>query len=187
MPKIFYLPPSLCVMRSQKDKFTDNEIQTDKERLDTSLERFFRRLPVDKPVIRNNYFVQTNRRVRVEGDVDPEELGWAESSMGDEDGFEHGTHGTAKAQDVDLEVPKVEWMRLRTERQTLRRLARSGAVVFTIRPYLTPMEFLGREPGVPSRLASALRSWPDDVAGYKGKARGGWWSVLLDYLDEREN
>ena len=47
----------------QKDKFTDTEIQTDKERLDTSLERFFRWLPVDKPVIRTNHFVQTNHEL----------------------------------------------------------------------------------------------------------------------------
>lgn len=119
-------------------------------------------------------------------EVDPEEIGWAVSSMGDEDAFEHGTHGTAKPKDTDSQGPaKVEWIHLRTERQTLRRLPRSGAVVFTIRTYFTPMVELGRETGVPERLASALRSWPLDVAGYKGKSRGGWWEPLLEYLDGR--
>ena len=43
--------------------------------------------------------------------------------MGGDDVFENGTHGIAKAQDVNPEVSKVEWMRLRTERQKLRKLA----------------------------------------------------------------
>jgi hypothetical protein len=46
-------------------------------------------------------------------------------------------------------------MRLRVERQTLRRLPRSGAVVFTIRVYLTPLKELGR--GEAGRLAAAIR------------------------------
>lgn len=46
-------------------------------------------------------------------------------------------------------------MRLRVERQTLRRLPRSGAVVFTIRVYLTPLEELGN--GEAGRLAAAIR------------------------------
>jgi alpha-1,2-mannosyltransferase len=34
---------------------------------------------------------------------------------------------------------------------------------------------------VPGRLASAVRSWGDDVAQYKGRERYG--DVLLEYLD----
>jgi alpha-1,2-mannosyltransferase len=34
---------------------------------------------------------------------------------------------------------------------------------------------------VPGRLASAVRSWSDDVAKYRGRARYG--DVLLEYLD----
>ena len=55
-------------------------------------------------------------------------------------------------------------VRMRVERQTLRRLPRTGAIVFTIRVYLTRLEDLVAEPGVPGRLASAIRSWPEDVA-----------------------
>ena len=40
-----------------------------------------------------------------------------------------------------------------------------------------------KEPGVPGRLASAVRSWGDDVAQYKGRER--WQDVLLEYLDEK--
>ncbi len=34
---------------------------------------------------------------------------------------------------------------------------------------------------MPGRLASAVRSWGDDVSKYKGKERYG--DVLLEYLD----
>lgn len=39
------------------------------------------------------------------------------------------------------------------------------------------------EPYVPGRLASAIRSWGDDVSKYKGKERYG--EVLLEYLDKK--
>ncbi|KAF9535072.1 hypothetical protein CPB83DRAFT_843426 [Crepidotus variabilis] len=160
-----------------------------KERLQPSLDRFFRKLSVDKPVTRINYFVQTRRRdgeheaTTGDDEMDPDELGWATSSLGDEDDFENGTHATAKPKNgVDRDTP-VNWMRLRCERQTLRRLPVSGAVLFTIRVYINPMVELVQEKGVPGRMASALRSWPMDVAAYKGKNRGGWWEPLLRFLD----
>jgi alpha-1,2-mannosyltransferase len=39
------------------------------------------------------------------------------------------------------------------------------------------------EPFVPGRLASAVRSWTDDVSRYKGKER--YQDVLLEYLDQK--
>lgn len=136
--------------------------------------RFFRRLAVDKPVERNNYFIQV---VKAEGErdtLDPEELAWSESTNGPEDLFtlSHEFAGKRSA-------PKVEQIRVRTERQTLRRLGVSGGVVFTIRTYLVPVTALGDAEG---RLREALAGWPADVRAYKGGFRGGWWSVLKGYL-----
>ena len=152
---------------------------TDREKLDTSLKRFFRRIPVDKPVVRNNYFIQTNV-----GDGpnahDKEELAWCESIVGPEDEYRHGSHG----EDRNKEESGIEGMCLRTERQTLRRLGISGGVVFTVRTYVTPVVSLAEEDGVAGRLASALRSWPEDVGRYKGKERGQWWSLVIEYLDQ---
>lgn len=71
----------------------------------------------------------------------------------------------------------------RSERQTLRRLPRSGGVVFTIRTYFHPITEICEEPYVPGRLASAVRSWGDDVSKYKGKER--YQDVLLEYLDRK--
>lgn len=155
---------------------------TDREKLDTSLKRFFRRIPVDKPVIRNNYFIQTNV-----GDgpnpIDKEELAWSESTVGAEDEFVHGSHGEDRNKE-GRGKETMEGMYLRTERQTLRRLGMSGGVVFTVRTYLTGVVRLAAEEGVAGRLASALRSWPDDVGRYKGKERGDWWGVVVEYLDQ---
>jgi len=140
-------------------------------------------MPVDKPVIRNNYFIQTVRPLheRAEADEDPEELAWSESTNGSEDSFEPGGRF---APPKNRPAPTPETLRLRTERQTLRRLPISGAIVFTIRTYVIPLEVLGREKGVPGRLASSMRNWPREVGDYKGKDRGEWYRTALGYLDK---
>lgn len=157
-----------------------------------SMERFFRRMPLDKPVIRNNYFIQVvkpGKTAQAEPsadtgeetapDADPEELGWSESTNGPEDDFVHGHAHSAEAASY-LEPAT---LRVRSERQTLRRLPRTGAIIFGIRTYLFKVEELARERGVAGRLASAIRSWPDDVAIYKGRKM--YRDILLRYLDER--
>ena len=132
-------------------------------------------------MVRNNYFTQTNVGHGVRSAIDREELAWAESTLGPEDEYEHGSgaHGG--------EVSTVEEVLLRSERQTLRRLGRSGGVVFTIRTYLTSIVSIAEEEEgvVAGRLASALRSWPEDVGRYKGKERGNWWQVVVEYLDSK--
>ena len=65
-----------------------------------------------------------------------------------------------------LRVPDGIW--LRVERQTLRRLPRSGAVVFTIRTRQWPLGALADRPDQRVGLADALRSLPPDLAAYKG-------------------
>jgi hypothetical protein len=153
-----------------------------------SMERFFRRMPLDKPVIRNNYFIQVvkpaigepsaNTGEETTPDADPEELGWSESTNGPEDDFVHGYGHSAEP------APYLEpaALRVRIERQTLRRLPRTGAIIFGIRTYLFKVEELARERGVAGRLASAIRSWPDDVAIYKGRKM--YRDILVGYLDE---
>jgi len=58
----------------------------------------------------------------------------------------------------------------------------SGAIAFTVRTYFIPITEMCQEPHIPGRLASAIRSWPDDVSLYKGKA--SYNNVLLPYLDK---
>lgn len=62
---------------------------------------------------------------------------------------------------------------LRVERQSVRRLPRTGVVVFTIRTRVWPLAALG-DPGatgVAAGLATALEALPDDLAAYKSLTR----------------
>ncbi len=56
---------------------------------------------------------------------------------------------------------------LRIERQTLRRLPLTGAVVFTIRTLMAPLDVLRDDPAAAGLLAQAIHELPDDVARYK--------------------
>lgn len=151
------------------------------------MNRFFQRLPLEKPVIRNNYSIQVvPQTIPQEGlgieeiisEIDPEELSWSESLNGPEDDFVHGRrHGTSNVPYISPST-----LRLRSERQTLRRLSRTGAIVFGIRTYQFKVEEIAREQGVAARLASAVRSWPEDVALHRGRRR--YQDVLLEFLDK---
>jgi hypothetical protein len=71
---------------------------------------------------------------------------------------------------------------LRIERQTLRRLPASGAVVFTIRTLLGRLDVLRNDPEAAGLLAAAIRELPEDVARYKlGPLPAR--AALLDWLD----
>jgi hypothetical protein len=78
------------------------------------------------------------------------------------------------------EVPTGLW--LRSERQTLRRLPASGAVLFTIRVQQAPFGVLAHRPGTAGRLAARLRAQPDDLTAMNGVAPYG--SEILGWLDE---
>lgn len=56
----------------------------------------------------------------------------------------------------------------RVERQTLRRLPRSGAIAFTIRVFLHPLAALSAVPGAIDTLVSAVDATPPALARYKG-------------------
>jgi alpha-1,2-mannosyltransferase len=115
-------------------------------------------------VLRNNYFLQVD-----------DDLAWSHS-IGDEDSPDVAWSTAQKNKAIEHHY-------FRSERQSLRRLPRSGGVVFTIRTYFHPITEIAEEPYVPGRLASAVRSWGDDVSRYKGKER--YQDVLLDYLDRK--
>ena len=152
-----------------------------------SMERYFRRMPVDKPIVRNNYAFQVVQEAHARRPppapgsllaVDPDELAWAATMNGHEqtsdyvrakhindqwDTSEDVAPGMRPGISKETEATPAT-LKLRTERQTLRRLPKTGAIVFTIRVYQTSVEELVNEPGVPGRMASAIRSWPEEVA-----------------------
>lgn len=81
------------------------------------------------------------------------------------------------------EATNVDQLYFRSERQSLRRLPKYGAVVFTIRTYFVPMVKLCKEPYIPRRLLDGINSWTEDVEEYKGYAK--YKDALLPYLEKR--
>lgn len=145
---------------------TSGDVPGFRTKLEKGMTNFFRRVKPDAPVLRNNYFLQVD-----------DELAWS-SSIGSEDG---DSTTQAFGWNTAQKNKAIRHHHYRSERQSLRRLPRSRGVVFTIRTYFEPITTLAQEVGVPGRLASAVRSWGDDVACYKGRERYG--DVLLEYLD----
>ena len=143
---------------------TSGDVPQFKQKLEKGMMNFFRRIKPDAPVLRNNYFLQVD-----------DELPWS-SSIGSEDSEGAGWFTAEKNKAIQHHY-------FRSERQSLRRLPRSGGVVFTIRTYFLPITEICEEPYVPGRLADAVRSWGDDVAKYKGRDR--YEEVLLEYLDQK--
>lgn len=82
---------------------------------------------------------------------------------------------------ADSTCLRVEDIHFRSERQSLRRLPKSGALLFTVRTYFEPVTVIAKEPHVPGRLAEAIRNWDETVSHYKGREH--WESLLLPYLD----
>jgi hypothetical protein len=64
------------------------------------------------------------------------------------------------------EPPDGLW--LRSERQTLRRLPRTGAVLFTIRTQQVPLAALTDRPDIARRMAAAISAWSPQLRAYKG-------------------
>ena len=143
---------------------TSGDVPQFREKLEKGMMNFFRRIKPEDAVLRNNYFLQVD-----------DDLAWSHS-IGSEDSPDIAWSTAEKNRAIEHHF-------FRSERQSLRRLPRSGGVVFTIRTYFHPITEIAEEDYVPGRLASAIRSWGEDVSKYKGKER--YQDVLLEYLDRK--
>jgi len=157
---------------------TSGRVPQYEEKLQPSLTRFFRRLSPSSPVQRNNWFIQVLPPTPA-ASLSPipsqlEELAWSEGTLGPEDLLGAG-------QRPEPPKPLPERMRLRVERQTLRRLPRSGAIVFTIRVYMTPLAELG--PGEAGRLAAAIRGVKEQEVVYRHRKQSDFEDAALEWLD----
>ena len=74
-------------------------------------------------------------------------------------------------------------LHLRIERQTLRKLAASAAVVFTIRTEIAPLARVLRTRADAADLAGAIRTMPDEMQRYKAIAPDA--ATLLEWLEAR--
>lgn len=76
-----------------------------------------------------------------------------------------------------------ETLSLRVERQTLRRLPRTGAILFGIRVHVYPLRAAITTPRAAARLAEAIRALPESTSLYKSIPPIR--RALLDWLDGR--
>ena len=72
---------------------------------------------------------------------------------------------------------------VRVERQTLSRLSKSNAVLFTIRVHVYAVERIAERPDIAARLASAVRGLPPETDLYKSLPAVR--DALLGWLDRR--
>jgi hypothetical protein len=128
------------------------------DRLASPVNRFMSVLKEDKPVWRLNWSLYDNPAL-----FQPTGHGRDEKAPG----IDGGNAG--------------ERLHVRIERQTLRRLPNSKAVVFGIRVHQRPLASLAETPDAAARLASALREMPSDMARYKSLPVSA--EAALAYLD----
>jgi len=72
-------------------------------------------------------------------------------------------------------------MWIRSERQTLRRLAGTGAILFTIRIQRAPLGVLVERPEIAGRMLTAVRSW--DASKRRYNSTGGALPQLIAWLE----
>lgn len=120
------------------------------------VDRFHDRLTADRPVWRRNWFVAPTPQLHL-------------PSYG-----------------VDMRIPdRVEadgsnlW--IRSERQTLRRLPSTGAILFTIRVQIAPLGVLRSRLDVAAKMLAAVRSWDEPKRAYT--STGGLLGPLTAWLD----
>ncbi|KAL1963663.1 hypothetical protein VTN77DRAFT_7984 [Rasamsonia byssochlamydoides] len=129
------------------------------EKIGHSVNKFMCRLTPESPMERSNYFLE----IRQPG----EDLS---STLFRPDGL--------MEQDVS---PLADDILIRRERQTFRRLPRTGALVFSVKTTLTTLSELPLQEV--QNLAKEIQNWPEDIAAYKG--RDIWGKHVMEYCNQR--
>jgi hypothetical protein len=124
------------------------------------VERIFSHLKVDAPVWRLNWSIMTEPTLFLPGHkhdrTDQRLAGLVAQTAGDK-------------------------LWLRVERQTLRRLPVTGAIVFTIKTHIDPLKVISERPDLMRGLRSAVAAMPDDMSAYKAMAPIR--DVVIGWLD----
>ena len=116
-----------------------------KEQLQITVNNFFNQMPYDEIYARRNWSLYENSFLR-------------------QDGTEQNSEGIKKTITSQNAGDRL-W--LRVERQTLRKLKGTGAILFTIRIHLRQLKYVVNFEGVASRLAQALLALPPKMQEYK--------------------
>ena len=95
--------------------------------------------------------------------------------------FRPGKHFRSELNPAVTPTNAADTLFLRVERQTLSRLDLADVILFTIRTHLYPLRRVISVPGVPARLAEAVRALPPEMQLYKSIAP--FRDACLAFLD----
>ena len=130
------------------------------EKLASPVDRFFKNLSADTIMWRANWLIHATAELFQAG---------------------HKLDAATAAAITPANAGEKLWLRI--ERQTLRRLPASGAVLFTIRTHVTQLCEAIRDAKSARDLATAVRTMPDDVARYRSMS--AFRAALLGWLAVR--
>lgn len=119
------------------------------------INRIFDNLHVEQPVERHNWSLQADGALYM--------------PLSDRGRIERAAASAARFSDEDVTARAF----IRVERQTLRKLPRSGDILFTIRTHLDPLAALRRHPDrerIAAAFAEQLTALGEEQLGYKGIA-----------------
>lgn len=128
-----------------------------KQKLQKSMERWFGRMTADDPVERASWYISWDHKLKV-----------------------NNVYQLPKFKpDIEMEISETDpkQFNVRVERQTLRRLPRSQAIIFTNHPVFYSIEEMKDEPMVPSLIKKILFEGPEDILKYKN------FGLFRDHLD----
>ena len=130
------------------------------DKLASPVDRFFKNLPAGTIMWRTNWLIHATAELFQAG---------------------HKLDAATAAAITPANAGEKLW--LRVERQTLRRLPASGAVLFTIRTHVTQLREALRDAKSAQDLATAVRTMPDDVARYRSMSL--FRAALSEWLEVR--
>ncbi|KAJ4501823.1 hypothetical protein C8R41DRAFT_17267 [Lentinula lateritia] len=122
-----------------------NVVPDYKEKMEFSMDRYFSKMPTDKPIQRGSWGLEIGQPL------------WLQ------DGDPHFAVRTT--QDPNL---KIEDIYLRVDWQTLRRLPRSRSIVFNFKALFTPLSSFRNEPYIPHLVLKVLTEGKKNLMDYKG-------------------
>lgn len=134
-----------------------------KEKLMPSMERYFGRMKVNEPVERASWYVSWDYNLDVSH-----------------------VYNDKHTEETVRQVPYENFV-VRVERQTLRRLPKSRAIIFTNHPVYYKICDMKDEPFVPSIIKKVMFEAPEDIIKYKNYPMiRDYLVVYLDQLIERQ-
>lgn len=149
-----------------------------KEKIESSMDKFFKRVKVGYWVQRNNWGLQSHGELFSPGDEHV-----------DGDGKFPAGHGTPDEEIVPLKADEVDFSNifLRTERQSLFRLPKTKAMLFTIKTYMTSIEQIRETESEENsmNLIGAIHAMPPAMKQYKRADE--WGPAVIDYLNRESD